>query len=177
MARIGTSGGWRAVLGVAALLVAGGGEPRAMSAPPVLPAPLAMLQQELWRFGLCVDEITADGADWWGFWWSLPERGCGDCEDFAAYAYARLRELGVPAGNIRVMAAELGEQVQADGREALVLHVWLEAELAGRTWTVWNRQIGEGVWRKARRMLSPAETEALIEARFGPNWPYGIEAD
>jgi Transglutaminase-like superfamily len=177
MARIGTSGGWRAVLGVAALLVAGGGEPRAMSAPPMLPAPLATLQQELWRFGLCVDEITADGADWWGFWWSLPERGCGDCEDFAAYAYARLRELGVPAGNIRVMAAELGEQVQADGREALVLHVWLEAELAGGTWTVWNRQIREGVWCKARRMLSPAETEALIEAGFGPNWPYGIEAD
>jgi hypothetical protein len=75
------------------------------------------------------------------------------------------------------MAAELGEQVLADGREALVLHVWLEAEIGGRTWTVWNRQIREGVWRKARRMLSPAEIEALIEARFGPNWPYGIEAD
>lgn len=141
-----------------------------------LPPVLARLEAELQRFRFCADEALPSGADWWGFWWSLPEKGCGDCEDFAAFSYARLRQAGVPAAAIRLMAAEAGEEALADGKPARVLHLWLEVELAGDLWTVSNRQIRSGSWRE-RELLSAAEVEALVEERFGPNWPYGIDAE
>ena len=141
-----------------------------------LPLLLAKLHGELRRFRYCPDEVCADGEDWWGFWWSLPERGCGDCEDFAAYSYARLRQLGLPAADIRLMAAEVGDKKLGDGEAAVLLHLWLEADLAGATWTVWNRQIQAGIWRRGRRMLDRAEIDELVERNFGPNWPYGVDA-
>ena len=74
-----------------------------------LPPVLAALERELAAFRFCDDEIAEDGrADWWGFWWSLPERGCGDCEDFAAFSYATLRAGGVPERDLRLVATDLG---------------------------------------------------------------------
>lgn len=152
------------------------GLPRSLAAAEAtLPPPLASLAAELRQFSYCPDEACSEGDDWWGFWWSLPERGCGDCEDFAAYSYARLRELGVAADAIHLMAAELGEQRLSDGAMADLLHVWLEVDLGGQAWTVSNRQIRKGVWREGRRILSPAEVDELVDRSFGPNWPYGIE--
>lgn len=154
----------------AALLTAGTHAATAAGLPPVL----ASLERQLDGFRFCDDEISADGrADWWGFWWSVPERGCGDCEDFAAFSYATLRTAGVPAQDLQLVAADLGLRQLADGRPARVLHVWLEAEIAGRTWTIWNRQVRAGAWRE-RELLSPTEVAALVDDRFGPNWPYGL---
>ena len=141
-----------------------------------LPPPLARLWGELSRFRYCPDDVCADGEDWWGFWWSLPERGCGDCEDFAAYSYARLRHLGVPAADIRLMAAEVGDRKLSDGESAVLLHLWLEVALDDATWTVWNRQVQVGTWRRGRRMLSREEIDELVDRNFGPNWPYGLDA-
>mgnify|MGYP001323127189 CR=1 FL=1 len=149
---------------------------RAEAAPELLPEPLATLQTELAGFRYCPDEVCEAGEDWWGFWWSLPERGCGDCEDFAAYSFARLEQLGVPHADLRVMAAEVGAQVLSDGSPAKLLHVWLEVDLAGDTWTVWNRQIRVGTARPGP-LLSRAEIDELIDRSFGPNWPYGIEVE
>jgi hypothetical protein len=140
-----------------------------------LPSPLAALQAELANFRYYPDEACAEGDDWWGFWWSLPERGCGDCEDFAAYSYARLRQLGVEDGAVRLMAAEVGEQRLSDGGPAILVHVWIEVDLAGQIWTVSNRQIQLGSWRTGRRMLSRTEVDELVDRSFGPNWPYGVE--
>ena len=72
------------------------------SAALPLPPVLARLQTELARFKVCADPIVDGEADWWGFWWTLPEAGCGDCEDFAAFSYARLVELGVPPARVLV---------------------------------------------------------------------------
>lgn len=141
-----------------------------------LPPPLATLQGELRKFRYCPDEVCADGEDWWGFWWSLPERGCGDCEDFAAYSYARLRQMNVPADAIRLMAAEIGDKRLSDGALAVLLHLWLEVDRDGVTWTVWNHQIQAGTWRRGRRMLSRNEIDDLVDRNFGPNWPYGLDA-
>lgn len=143
-------------------------------AGPRLPQPLAVLQSELAKFPYCPDEACSEGADWWGFWWSLPEQGCGDCEDFAAYSYARLEQLGIPRDDVRLMAAEVGEQPLPDGGLAKLLHVWLEVSLDGSIWTVWNRQIRHGSERRGR-MLTDQEVQALVDERFGPNWPYGID--
>lgn len=147
---------------------------RAAAAP--LPPILADLQTELRRLAFCADEIVDGRADWWGFSWTLPEKGCGDCEDFAAFSHARLRQLGVAANDIRLMAAEVGEETLADGKPARVLHLWLEAKVEGRTWTIWNQQVRAGAWRE-RKLLSEAEIENLVEERFGPNWPDGLEVD
>jgi Bacterial transglutaminase-like cysteine proteinase BTLCP len=159
---------------MAALLVGVGHADAATVAKP-RPALLGTLQAELSRFRYCADEASAEGDDWWGFWWSLPERGCGDCEDFAAYSHARLRQLGVPPGDLRLMAAEVGEQRTGNGRPAALVHLWLEVDLDGSTWTVWNRQIRAGIWRQGRRMLSRTEVDDLVDRSFGPNWPYGID--
>jgi hypothetical protein len=148
---------------------------RAAAAEPSLPGPLKTLQAELSRFSYCPDEACVEGDDWWGFWWSLPDRGCGDCEDFAAYSYARLRQLGIAEGAIRLMAAEVGQQPRQGGEPATLVHVWLEVDVDGRTWTVSNRQIRAGTWRQGRRILSRAEIDTLVDRSFGPNWPYGIE--
>lgn len=139
-----------------------------------LPPALATLQAELNHYAWCEDPVVGGQADWWGFWWTLAETGCGDCEDFAAYSFARLRALGVPAESLRLEAAEVGDATLADGGRARVLHVWLEAEIDGRTWTIWNRQVRAGAWRE-RPLLNEAETAALVDARFGPNWPYGVD--
>ena len=141
---------------------------------PTVPAQLQPLRAELLRFHYCPDEAGPEGEDWWGFWWSLPDRGCGDCEDFAAYSYARLEQLGVERGAMRLMAAGVGQLRQRNGEQAELLHVWLEVDLAGETWTVWNRQTRAGTWRKGS-MLASADVEALVDRRFGPNWPYGVE--
>ncbi len=139
-----------------------------------LPPALAGLERELKAFRYCDDEVSAEGADWWGFWWSLPERGCGDCEDFAAFSYARLRAAGVPARDVRLVAAEVGRRHLADGGPpARLLHLWLEVEASGGTWTVWNGQVRPGAWRE-RPLLAAGEVAALVEDRFGPNWPYGL---
>jgi Bacterial transglutaminase-like cysteine proteinase BTLCP len=103
---------------------------------PTLPPLLQTLRAELLRFPYCPDEAGADGEDWWGFWWSLPDRGCGDCEDFAAYSYARLEQLGVARSAMRLMAAGVGQLRQRNGELAELLHVWLEVDLADETWTV-----------------------------------------
>lgn len=151
-------------------------QPARTEVGPAFPAALATLQQQLRAFRFCEDEIVGGEADWWGFWWSLPEKGCGDCEAFAAYSYARLRKMGVPADDLRLVAAEVGVRDLADGAPARVLHVWLEARIDGRTWTVWNGKIRAGAWRE-RELLTEAQVAALVEDRFGPNWPYGIELD
>lgn len=148
---------------------------RAVAEGP-LPPLLAGLQAQLAPFRYCADEVTDAGADWWDFWWGLPERGCGDCEDFAAFSFARLRAAGVPARDIRLRAADLGVRYLADGKPARVLHVWLEVELGGSTWTVWNNQVRPGAQHRAG-MLQPKQVQALIDDRFGPNWPYGIDVD
>jgi hypothetical protein len=142
-----------------------------------LPPPLAVLRSELQRLALCPDEVTRAGADWWAFWWMLPEQGCGDCEDFAAYSYARLEQLGVPGRDLQLLAAEVGETVLGNGERVQLLHVWLEATIDGRVWTLWNRQIRAGSWRHGRKVLRPEEIAALVDDRFGPNWPYGIEVE
>lgn len=164
-------GRWRWGLVAAALLTCGT-QAAAAGLPPVLTG----LERELGRFRYCDDEIRDGRADWWGFWWSLPERGCGDCEDFAAFSYATLRARGVPAGDIRLVAADLGPRLLADGKPARVLHLWLEAKIAGRTWTIWNGQVRAGAWRE-RALLSSAEVASLVDDRFGPNWPYGLAVD
>jgi hypothetical protein len=140
---------------------------------PTMPAQLQPLRAELLRFHYCPDEAGPEGEDWWGFWWSLPDRGCGDCEDFAAYSYARLEQLGVERGAMRLMAAGVGQLRQRNGEQAELLPVWLEVDLAGETWTVWNQQIRPGTWRSGS-MLASADVEALVDRRFGPNWPYGV---
>lgn len=142
--------------------------------PPALPLPLKILQGELQRYAYCADEVSPEGEDWWGFWWSLPDRGCGDCEDFAAYSYGRLEQLGIARTALKLEAAAIGKRRLRGGAEAELLHVWLEVDLPGGTWTVWNRQIRPGTWRKGR-MLGRAEIEALVDRRFGPNWPYGLD--
>ena len=141
---------------------------------PPMPAPLRILQAELLRYGYCPDEGGPEGEDWWGFWWSLPDRGCGDCEDFAAYSYGRLEQLGIARHALRLQAAGVGRLRQKNGAWAELLHVWLEVELPGGTWTVWNRQIRAGVWRSGH-MLDRAEIESLVDDKFGPNWPYGLD--
>lgn len=168
----------RACLGtIAALLLLGGPSDAATRKEAAsLPPALAILQAELQRFSWCEDPIVGGQADWWGFWWSLPEAGCGDCEDFAAYSYARLRDLGVPAEDLRLEGAQVADATLADGGQARVLHVWLEADIGGRTWTIWNRQVRAGAWRE-RPLLSQAQMTELVETRFGPNWPYGIDVD
>jgi len=145
-------------------------------AAEALPPPLATLQAQLAGYRFCADEIVGGRADWWGFWWTLPERGCGDCEDFAAFSYATLRRAGVPESDLRLMAAEVGQERLGDGKPARVLHVWLEAEIAGRSWTIWNREIRAGAWRRQKPMDRDA-VAALVEDRFGPNWPYGLEIE
>jgi len=136
---------------------------------------MATLQGELAKFRYCPDEACAEGEDWWGFWWSLPERGCGDCEDFAAFGYARLLQMGVPASDVRLMAAEVEEQKRPDGEPAVLLHLWLEVDLDSVTWTVWNKQIQAGTWRRGRRMVTRDEVDDLVERNFGPNWPCGLD--
>jgi hypothetical protein len=64
----------------------------------------------------------------------------------------------------------------ADGKPARMLHLWLEAQVDGSTWTIWNQQVRAGVWRE-RRLMSAAEVEALVEERFGPNWPDGLDLE
>lgn len=152
------------------LLVPLAGEAR----QPALPLPLLILQGELQRYAYCADEVGPEGEDWWGFWWSLPDRGCGDCEDFAAYSYGRLEQLGVARAALELEAAGVGKRTLGEGVEAELLHVWLEVALPGGTWTVWNRQIRPGVWREGR-MLGRAEVEELVDRKFGPNWPYGLD--
>jgi hypothetical protein len=159
----------------AALILALAAVARPSEAALSLPAPLAVLRAELANFRYCADEVAAEGDDWWGFWWSIPERGCGDCEDFAAYSFARLCQLGVAERAIRLMAAEIGELRPGANGPATLVHVWLEVELAGATWTVSNREVRAGTWRGGRRMLTAAEVAALVDRRFGPNWPYGVD--
>ena len=159
----------------AALLLALIAAARPAEAALALPAPLAVLRAELVNFRYCPDEVCAEGDDWWGFWWSLSERGCGDCEDFAAYSFARLCQLGVDERAIGLMAAEIGAQTPIAGGTATLVHVWLEVELAGATWTVSNREVRAGPWRTGRRMLAAAEVADLVDRRFGPNWPYGVD--
>ena len=167
------------VAGAAALLMCsaataqpGGGATLGRALPPLL----AGLQAQLAQFRYCADEITDAGADWWDFWWGLPERGCGDCEDFAAFSFARLREAGVPMRDIRLRAADLGTRRLADGKPARVLHVWLEVEYGDTTWTIWNNQIRPGTQRRTG-MLQPEQVRSLVEDRFGPNWPYGVDIE
>lgn len=139
-----------------------------------LPPALGTLGKELARFRYCPDEVRREGSDWWGFWWSLPEVGCGDCEDFAAYSVARLEQLGVRRDDMALLAATVGDLPLPGGGRARLLHVWLEVRIDGAAWTIWNGQIRAGAERPDG-MLTAAETAELVDDRFGPNWPYGVE--